>query len=216
MSPAASRAATGSTSISRWVPMRGSPSRRRRPKRSIGRSGRMPPPTCACRSATAERCTGCRRRRSCSIARASAAGSTWTWRRARACCWRRPWCSAAPPWARPCGPAACSIAGGCAVSGRLVFAETVRLGDDVAGALGEPAGAAGAAAIATILAVPGDEALVQALRGLNGEFHSEVAASAWNGIAVARIVARDGAALRGDLTAVLTALGARLPRLWLN
>jgi len=100
--------------------------------------------------------------------------------------------------------------------GRLVFAETVRLGDDVAGALGEPAGAAGAAAIATILAVPGDEALVQALRGLNGEFHSEVAASAWNGIAVARIVARDGAALRGDLTTVLTALGARLPRLWLN
>jgi urease accessory protein len=100
--------------------------------------------------------------------------------------------------------------------GKLVFAETVRLGDDVAGVLGEPAVAAGGAAVATILAAPGDDAFVQAVRGLAGEFHSEVAASAWNGIAVTRIVARDGAALRSDLVAVLTALGTWLPRLWLN
>ena len=100
--------------------------------------------------------------------------------------------------------------------GRLMFAETVRIGGDVAGMLDERAVAGGGLGVATILAVPGDEAFVQAVRGLTGEFHTEVAASAWNGFAVARIVARHGAALRGDLVAVLTALGARLPRLWLN
>jgi urease accessory protein len=100
--------------------------------------------------------------------------------------------------------------------GRLVFAETVRLGGVVAGTLAEPAVAAGGAAVATVLAVPGDDAFVQAVRGLEGAFDSEVAASAWNGITLARIVAKDGAGLRHDLVAVLTALGTRLPRLWLN
>ena len=47
-------------------------------------------------------------------------------------------------------------------------------------------------------------------------FCGEVGASAWNGLAVVRLVAKDGAALRRDLVAVLTALGGRLPRLWLN
>ena len=67
------------------------------------------------------------------------------------------------------------------LGGKLVFAETVRLGGDVAGILAAPAVAAGAAALATILVVPGDDALVQAVRALEGTFHSEVAASAWNG-----------------------------------
>jgi urease accessory protein len=41
--------------------------------------------------------------------------------------------------------------------------------------------------------------------------------SAWNGLAVARLVAADGAALHHDLVAVLTAFGGMpLPRLWLN
>jgi urease accessory protein len=99
---------------------------------------------------------------------------------------------------------------------RLVFAETVRLGGDVAATLQHPAVAAGGAALATILAVPGDDAQVAAVRALDGTFHGAVAASTWNGIAIARIVARDGAAARHDLAAVLTALGTRLPRLWLN
>jgi urease accessory protein len=48
-------------------------------------------------------------------------------------------------------------------------------------------------------------------------FSGEVGVSAWNGFAVARLVARDSAALRRDLVCVLTALGAvPLPRLWLN
>jgi urease accessory protein len=44
----------------------------------------------------------------------------------------------------------------------------------------------------------------------------EVGISAWNGIALARLVARDGAALRHDLIAVLSALGQAVPRLWLQ
>ena len=48
------------------------------------------------------------------------------------------------------------------------------------------------------------------------QFAGEVGISAWNGIAVARLCAKDGAALRHDLIAVLAALGARVPRLWLN
>jgi urease accessory protein len=100
--------------------------------------------------------------------------------------------------------------------GRLVLAESVRLGGAIAGALAEPAVAAGGTALATVLAAPGDDGFVQAVRSLEDTFHSEVAASAWNGIALARIVAPDGAALRHDLAAMLTALGARLPRLWLN
>jgi hypothetical protein len=45
---------------------------------------------------------------------------------------------------------------------------------------------------------------------------SEVAASAWNGVMVARIVAKDAAWLRQDLVAVLTAMGVPLPRLWIH
>ena len=41
--------------------------------------------------------------------------------------------------------------------------------------------------------------------------------SAWNGLAVVRLMAPDGAMLRHDLMAVLTALNPQpLPRLWLN
>jgi urease accessory protein len=98
--------------------------------------------------------------------------------------------------------------------GRLIFAENTRLDGAVVERLSEPAVAGGGVAIATVLIAPGDEALVQAVRAL--EFAGEVGISAWNGIAVARLCARDGAALRRDLTAVLAALGQPLPRLWLN
>jgi urease accessory protein len=54
---------------------------------------------------------------------------------------------------------------------------------------------------------------LRALEALRGE----VGTSAWNGLAVARLCAADGAALRHDLVAVLAALrGPSLPRLWLN
>ena len=98
--------------------------------------------------------------------------------------------------------------------GRLVFAETVRLDGAIARMLAEPAVAGGGVAIATVLAVPGDQAMVERARAQT--FCGEVGISAWNGLAVARLCAKDGASLRRDLAAVIAALGGTLPRLWLN
>jgi urease accessory protein len=101
--------------------------------------------------------------------------------------------------------------------GRLVFAETVQLDGAIGARLAEPAVAAGAAAIATLLLVPGDEAVASAVRGLNDTFAGEVGVSAWNGLALVRFCARDGAALRHDIICVLAALRrSELPRLWLS
>lgn len=99
-------------------------------------------------------------------------------------------------------------------AGRLIFAENVRLDGAVCEQLARRAAAAGGIAIATVLIAPGDETAVAPLRAL--EVAGELGVSAWNGIAVARLVARDGAALRRDLMAVLAALGRSAPRLWLQ
>jgi urease accessory protein len=98
--------------------------------------------------------------------------------------------------------------------GRLMFAETVRLGGAIDRMLSEPAVAGGGVAIATVLAMPGDAAMVERARAQT--FCGEVGLSAWNGLAVARLCAKDGAGLRRDLAAVIAALGGTLPRLWLN
>ena len=103
------------------------------------------------------------------------------------------------------------------VGGELVFAETSRLDGAVAQHLGETAIAAGGAAIASVLKVPSDENAAAAIRAKQQNFMGDVGVSAWNGFALARLVASDGAALRHDLIAVLTTWGAgKLPRLWLN
>jgi len=96
--------------------------------------------------------------------------------------------------------------------GRLVFAENVRLDGDMTARLARPASANGGIALATVLIAPADEATLDAVRAL--DFAGEAGISAWNGIAVARLVARDGAALRRDLVAVLAGLGQSVPRLW--
>ena len=96
--------------------------------------------------------------------------------------------------------------------GRLVFAENVRLDGDIAEKLARPASAKGGIALATVLIAPADEAMLEAVRAL--DFSGEAGISAWNGIAVARLVARDGASLRRDLVALLAALGQSVPRLW--
>jgi len=101
--------------------------------------------------------------------------------------------------------------------GRLVFAETLRLEGAIAEQLAEPAVANGGVAIATVLVVPGDEALAAGVRERSAAFCGEVGVSAWNGLALVRFCAKDGAALRRDLSAVLTWLcGRSLPRIWLN
>jgi urease accessory protein len=61
---------------------------------------------------------------------------------------------------------------------------------------------------------PADEAGIAALR--ESRFDGEVGLSAWNGIALARLCAPDGATLRQDLMSLLSALSAQVPRLWLQ
>lgn len=100
--------------------------------------------------------------------------------------------------------------------GKLVFADALRLDDAIADKLGRTAVAKGGIALATVLIAPGDEAQVAAVRALDEQFVGEVGISAWNGIAVARLCAEDGARLRHDLIAVLAALGTSVPRLWLQ
>ncbi len=99
-------------------------------------------------------------------------------------------------------------------AGKLVYADSARLDGDVAAKLAAPASAAGGIAIATVLVTPVGEGTLAAVRAL--EFAGEAGISSWNGIALARLVARDGAALRHDLISVLAALGQRVPRLWLQ
>jgi urease accessory protein len=102
-------------------------------------------------------------------------------------------------------------------NGRLIHAEATRLEGGIAAKLKEPAVAKGGIAAATVLVAPGDDAAVAVVRALDATFHGEVGASAWSGFAVVRLCAADGAALRHDLVAVLSALrGAALPRLWRN
>jgi urease accessory protein len=96
--------------------------------------------------------------------------------------------------------------------GKLVFAENVRLDGDITERLARPASAKGGIALATVLVVAADETMLDAVRAL--DFAGEAGISAWNGIAVARLVARDGAGLRRDLVAILAALGQSVPRLW--
>jgi urease accessory protein len=101
--------------------------------------------------------------------------------------------------------------------GMLIFAESLRLDNAIAARLSQRAIAGDAVAIASVLKVPGDEAAVAAVRAKEKDFAGEVGVSAWNGLALARLVAPDGAALHRDLIAVLTAFGNMpLPRLWLN
>ncbi|CAL8977355.1 Urease accessory protein UreD [Rhodoplanes serenus] len=101
--------------------------------------------------------------------------------------------------------------------GRLLHAEGLRLDGAVAARLAEPAVAAGGIALATLLTVPADEALVAAVQGGAVPLAGEAGASSWNGRSAVRFCAPDGETLRRDLTAVLTvALAGALPPLWTN
>jgi len=103
------------------------------------------------------------------------------------------------------------------VGGALVFAETLRLDGDITQRLAQRAITSGGVAVASAIKYPGNDDDAVAVRAVQDHFIGEVGISAWNGLVVARLVASDGAALRRDLVAVLTALDAApLPRLWLN
>lgn len=100
--------------------------------------------------------------------------------------------------------------------GRLVFADTLRLGNDIAALLARPAAGGGATALATIVIAPADDALAQRARECLSALTSEAGISAWNGIAVILLCGTNAAHLRRDLVSVLNHVCGTLPRLWTN
>ena len=77
-----------------------------------------------------------------------------------------------------------------------MFAETLRLDNDIGGKLAEPAIAGGGVAIATVLIVPGDQAIVERVReAIRMPSPARPASTAWNGFALARFCAKDAAGL---------------------
>jgi urease accessory protein len=103
------------------------------------------------------------------------------------------------------------------VGGTLAFAETLRLEGAIAQQLAQRTSANGGVAVASVLKFPGDDASIASVRAIETNCAGEVGVSAWNGLALARLVAPDGATLHRDLIGVIIALGGvKLPRLWLN
>jgi urease accessory protein len=101
-------------------------------------------------------------------------------------------------------------------AGKLIYADTARLDGAIAEKLAQRAVSKSGIAIATVLVAPGSDAALEQVRRLGETFSGEVGISVWNGLAVARLCAKDGASLRHDLIAVLAALGTPVPRLWLQ
>jgi len=101
-------------------------------------------------------------------------------------------------------------------AGRLVLAEEVRLDGQLSELLARPAIGNGARAAATAALIsPQAEDRLDAARAAFAGARSECGASAWNGMLVARFLAKDPAFLRADLVRFLLALGTGgLPRLW--
>lgn len=104
--------------------------------------------------------------------------------------------------------------------GRLVYADAMRLvGDPDVILSGRATGrlAAGpASAFATfVVAAPDAEARLEATRAALGALGVLGAASAWNGLLVARLIGADGSTLRRDVAILLAQLTGRpLPRVW--
>ena len=101
---------------------------------------------------------------------------------------------------------------------RLVLHDAVRFQGAVRSALDRRAVARGGRAAATILhAAPGVESRLAAMRAGLARAPAESGASAWDGLLMARIVARDGACLRRAVLAGLAALrdSRSLPRVWM-
>lgn len=102
-------------------------------------------------------------------------------------------------------------------AGKLIHAEGLRLDGSIAEKLAAPAIAKDGVAIATVFMAPCDDAVVAAVQAIRARLRGEVGASCWNGHAVVRFCASDGAVLRHDLMQVFAALSiAPLPRLWVS
>ncbi len=104
--------------------------------------------------------------------------------------------------------------------GNLMHADAMKVSGDISQKLGRAATLNGALAMATILYIgPDIDEQVDIARYVMAHIDSEKVtggASGWAGKLVCRIVARDGASLRGMVSPVLEALnnGRALPRVW--
>lgn len=99
--------------------------------------------------------------------------------------------------------------------GRLVYADSLGIGGDVAAIGKGRATLDGNGAFATLLAVsPDAEGRLAAVRGALDGSPTVSGASAWDGMLAARILAQDGARLRAALLGVLAALDIETPRVW--
>ena len=102
-------------------------------------------------------------------------------------------------------------------NGKLLLHEAIRLDGPVAQLLARPAIGNFMRAVATIIYVADDtEVRRDALRAAWADAPAECAASAWNGMLLARVAAPDSAALRATVVAGLECLrdGRALPRVW--
>jgi len=101
--------------------------------------------------------------------------------------------------------------------GRLIYADALRLEGAIDNLMRRPAIGASARAMAVIIcAAPQAVTRLGPLRLALEAARGTVAASSWNGMTVARLLARDGATLRHDLLLALASLrdGRAMPRVW--
>jgi urease accessory protein len=100
--------------------------------------------------------------------------------------------------------------------GKLVFADGLRLDGDATKIMANGATGGSAGAVATLLFVaPNAETHLETARSALASTEGEGGASAWNGMLVARLIARSAKALRSDLIRLIEALrGTTMPRVW--
>ena len=98
-------------------------------------------------------------------------------------------------------------------SGELVYADALRISGDVQALTADPATLGGAIAAASLLYIAPDAE--DRLGAVRDALPARCGASAWNGLLAARLVARDGAALRAALLSVVPLLRpGPMPRVW--
>lgn len=101
--------------------------------------------------------------------------------------------------------------------GKLIYADSLALGGDIAALMKRAAIGKGAAAMAVIVHASADAGkLLEPVRDALAPARGQAAASSWNGLLAVRLLAPDGEALRHDIVAALGVLreGRPLPRVW--
>lgn len=97
--------------------------------------------------------------------------------------------------------------------GKLIFADALTLDGNIGEALKRPAIGKGGNAVATMVQIaPDAETRLDAVRASFEDQEIEAGVSAFDGILIARIVAKDGLPMRSAVLGALSACGAAVPR----